>query len=192
MHNKSALLTAAVIAVGAISLGGCATKDFVNQQVSAEDAKVQTNQTRTDQHLAKLDQDTQDALNRATEAGKLAQGKFLYSMVLSDDSIKFKADSAKLSPEAQQRLQAFAEQLKTDNRNVYLEIQGHTDSTGSDAVNQKLGEERAEAVRLFLNEQGVPLNRMNTISYGEKDPANAGKNRAARAQNRRVVLVVMA
>ena len=67
MHNKSALLTAAVIAVGAISLGGCATKDFVNQQVSAEDAKVQTNQTRTDQHLAKLDQDTQDALNRATE-----------------------------------------------------------------------------------------------------------------------------
>jgi outer membrane protein OmpA-like peptidoglycan-associated protein len=193
MHTrKSALLTAAVIAVGAMSLGGCATKDFVNQQVSAEDAKVQTNQARTDQHLAKLDQDTQDALNRATEAGKLAQGKFLYSMVLSDDSVKFKADSAKLSPEAQQRLQAFAEQLKTDNRNVYLEIQGHTDSVGSDAVNQKLGEERAEAVRLFLNEQGVPLNRMNTISYGEKDPANPGKNRAARAQNRRVVLVVMA
>jgi outer membrane protein OmpA-like peptidoglycan-associated protein len=192
MQKKSALLTAAVIAVGAISLGGCATKDFVNQQVSAEDAKVQTNQSRTDQHLAKLDQDTQDALNRATEAGKLAQGKFLYSMVLSDDSVKFKADSAKLSPEAQQRLQAFAEQLKTDNRNVYLEIQGHTDSVGSDAVNQKLGEERAEAVRLFLNEQGVPLNRMNTISYGEKDPAAKGKTRAARAQNRRVVLVVMA
>lgn len=194
--TKSAFFTAAVIAAGALSLGGCATKDYVNQtvsaQVSAEDAKVQTNQAQTNQHLAKLDQDTQDALTRATDAGKLAQGKFLYSMVLSDDSVKFKADSAKLSPEAQQRLQAFADKLKTDNRNVYLEIQGHTDATGSDAANQRLGEERAEAVRLFLNQQGVPLNRMNTISYGKKDPASAGKNRAARAQNRRVVLVVMA
>ncbi len=79
------------------------------------DAKAQATQGRVDQqqaHLTQLDQTTQDALNRATAAGKLAEGKFLYSMVLSDDSVKFKADSSKLSPEAQQRLTDFAEKLK--------------------------------------------------------------------------------
>ena len=53
-------------------------------------------------------------------------------MVLSDDSVKFPADSSKLSVEAQQRLVDFVNKLKGDNRNVYLEIQGHTDSGGTD------------------------------------------------------------
>jgi peptidoglycan-associated lipoprotein len=196
MQIKPAIIAA--IAASALSLGGCATKDFVNQQVSAEDAKVQASQDKVqaslDQHsshLSQLDQTTQDALTRATAAGKLAEGKFLYSMVLSDDSVKFPADSSKLSPEANQRLMDFAEKLKNDNRNVYLEIQGHTDSLGPDVTNQRLGEERAEAVRLFLNQHGVPLNRMSTISYGKGDPVGSNKTRAGRAQNRRVVLIVM-
>ncbi|HWY63289.1 MAG TPA: OmpA family protein [Rhizomicrobium sp.] len=196
MHIRPVIIAA--IAASALSLGGCATKDFVNQQVSAEDAKVQANQDKAqaalDQHqthLSQLDQTTKDALDRATAAGKLAEGKFLYSMVLSDDSVKFPADSAKLSPEADQRLTDFAEKLKNDNRNVYLEIQGHTDAIGPDTVNQRLGEERAEAVRLFMNQHGVPLNRMSTISYGKKDPVADNKSRTGRAQNRRVVLIVM-
>jgi outer membrane protein OmpA-like peptidoglycan-associated protein len=197
MHRIRPAIFAAT-AIAALSLGGCATKDFVNQQVSAEDAKTQAaeqaTKNRVDQqqaHLSQLDQSTQDALTRATAAGKLAEGKFLYSMVLSDDSVKFPWDSAKLSPEAEQRLQDFADKLKTDNRNVYLEIQGHTDATGPDSLNKRLGEERAEAVRLFMNQHGVPLNRMSTISYGKADPVADNKTRADRAQNRRVVLIVM-
>jgi outer membrane protein OmpA-like peptidoglycan-associated protein len=194
MLNPRPFILAAITA-GALSLGGCATKDYVNEHVAAVDAKNQATQSQVDQqqaHLSQLDQSTQDALGRATAAGKLAEGKFLYSMVLSDDSVKFPANSAKLSPEAQQRLTDFAEKLKTDNRNVYLEIQGHTDARGPDSVNQRLGEERAEAVRLFMNQHGVPLNRMSTISYGKSDPVADNKNRTDRAQNRRVVLVVMA
>jgi peptidoglycan-associated lipoprotein len=189
---RPALLAA--VAIAAVSLGGCATKGYVNDHVAAVDAKNQATQSQVDQqqaHLSQLDQTTQDALGRATAAGKLAEGKFLYSMVLSDDSVKFKASSSKLSPEAQQRLTDFAEKLKTDNRNVYLEIQGHTDARGSETANQRLGEERAEAVRLFMNQHGVPLNRMSTISYGKADPVTDNKNRTDRAQNRRVVLVVM-
>ena len=191
---KQALFTTAAITIGAIALSGCATKDFVREQVAAVDAKNQQTQSQVDQqqqHLAQLDKGTQDALDRATAAGKLAEGKFLYSMVLSDDSVKFKSDSAKLTPEAEQRLTDFADKLKNDNRNVYLEIQGHTDNTGPDALNVKLGEERAEAVRLFMNKHGVPLNRMNTISYGKADPVADNKTKANRAQNRRVVLIVM-
>ena len=113
-------------------------------------------------------------------------------MVLSDDSVKFPVDGSKLSPEAQTRLMDFVSKLKTDNKNVYLEIQGHTDATGRQGLNERLGEERAEAVRLFMNQQGVPLNRMATISYGADAPVAPNNTRAGRAQNRRVVLIVMA
>jgi peptidoglycan-associated lipoprotein len=195
MQKARPAIIVAALAVTAIGLGGCATKDYVNEHVAAVDAKTQATQGLVDQqqiHLTKLDQTTQDALERATAAGKLAEGKFLYSMVLSDDSVKFPPDSSKLSPEAQQRLMDFVEKLKTDNRNIYLEIQGHTDGAGPNTLNQRLGEERAEAVRLFMNQHGVALNRMNTISYGEKDPVASNKTRTGRAQNRRVVLIVMA
>jgi peptidoglycan-associated lipoprotein len=194
MQKVRPAIFAAALAATAISLGGCATEDYVDKHVAVVDTKVQSTQSQVDEHqahLVKLDQTTQDALSRAEAAGKLAEGKFLYSMVLSDDSVKFPPDSSKLSPEAQQRLEDFVEKLKTDNRNVYLEIQGHTDAAGPPTLNERLGEERAEAVRLYMNQHGVALNRMNTISYGEKDPVASNKTRAGRAQNRRVVLVVM-
>lgn len=188
----------AAVAVSALALTGCATKEYVNEQVSALDTRVQSNQATTqdrlDDHqaqLARLDQTSREALDRATAAGKLAEGKFLYSMVLSDDSVKFPVDSAKLFQEAQERLTSFVEQLKTDNRNVYLEIQGHTDGRGSEQLNQRLGAERAEAVRVFMSKNGVPLNRMATISYGKAEPVADNRTRDGRAQNRRVVLVVM-
>jgi outer membrane protein OmpA-like peptidoglycan-associated protein len=190
---RSAIFVTAMLASG-LSLGGCATKGYVNEHVAAVDAKVQATQSQLDQHqahLIALDQTSQDALNRADAAGKLAEGKFLYSMVLSDDSVKFPVHSSKLSPEAKQRLQDFVDKLKNDNRNVYVEIQGFTDSAGSASLNQRLAEDRAEAVRLYMNQQGVALNRMATISYGKSGPVASNKTRAGRAQNRRVVLIVM-
>jgi outer membrane protein OmpA-like peptidoglycan-associated protein len=191
----SKLKMAGLALLGGLSLTACATEDYVNKHVAAVQDQVtviQAKQSDHDQHLAQLDQTTRDALQRAEAANKLAEGKFLYSMVLSDDSVKFRPSSADLSSEAQTRLMDFAQKLKSDNRNVYLEIQGHTDTTGSKAGNRRLGEERAEAVRLFFNEQGVPLNRMATISYGQDAPVAPNTTRAGRAQNRRVVVIVMA
>jgi peptidoglycan-associated lipoprotein len=182
------------LAVGLIGLGGCATKGFVREQVGTEDTKLQGTQAQVDQHgqhLTQLDQTTQDALDRANAAHKLAEGKFLYSLVLSDDSVKFPTDGSQLSPEAETRLSDLAGKLKTDNRNVYLEIQGHTDSRGGKNLNMQLGEQRAEAVRLFMNKQGVALNRMATISYGDTSPVAANNTREGRAQNRRVVVIVL-
>jgi len=200
--QKLSAVAVAALAAGALGLAGCATKGFVRQQVGVEDEKVQTTQTQVsaqqtmlqghEQHLGELDKNTREALERAEAAGKLAEGKFLYSMVLSDDSVKFPVDRAELSPEAKARLLEFAQKLKTDNKNVYLEIQGHTDATGSPEENRRLGEERAEAVRRFMNEQGVALNRMNTISYGPDSPVASNKTRSGRAQNRRVVVIVLA
>jgi peptidoglycan-associated lipoprotein len=181
--------------LGAVCLGGCATEDYVNKHVAVvqdQVTQVQGQQQQQGTRLDQLDQNTRDAMARAEAAGKLAEGKFLYSMVLSDDSVKFPLDSSRLSDEAQTRLGDFVTKLSSDNRNVYVEIQGHTDSTGGDSYNMRLGEERAEAVRLFMNRKGVPLNRMATISYGDSSPVAPNNTRAGRAQNRRVVLIVMA
>ena len=199
--KSSALATTAVL-LGALSLGGCATKGFVRDQVGVVDTKLQATDAQVAQanstlgqhgtQIAELDRTSREALERATAAGKLAEGKFLYSMVLSDDSVKFPLDSAKLSPEAETRLLALAEKLKAENKNVYLEIQGFTDATGDPKYNEGLAGERAETVRKFLSKQGVPLNRMATISYGEEDPVAPNDNPDGRAQNRRVVIQVLA
>ena len=190
----SKLTMTGLILVGGLALTGCATQRYVDTHVAAVQSQVtdvQGHQQAQDAQLSQLDQSTREALQRAEAANKLAEGKFVYSMVLSDDSVKFPLDSAKLSPEAETRLMALAEKLKGENKNVYLEIQGHTDATGPEPVNMSLGEKRAEAVRLFMNKAGVALNRMNAISYGEEVPVADNKSRTGRAQNRRVVVVVL-
>ncbi|MBO9558027.1 MAG: OmpA family protein [Caulobacter sp.] len=184
--NYKMMMVSALVA-GGLAVSGCATKGYVNDQVGAVNTRVDS----TDSKLAEVDRTSQEALKRATDAGKLAEGKFLYSVVLSDDSVKFPTNQHELSPEAEQRLADFASKLKGDNKNVYLEIQGFTDNTGDPKYNEGLGGERAETVRKFLSKQGVPLNRMATISYGEDDPVAPNNTPDGRAQNRRVVIQVL-
>ena len=184
--------SAAVLA--ALAMSGCATKGFVRNQVAAEDARVGQVDSRVgqvDTHLGQVEGTARDALDRANAAHKLAEGKFLYQVVLSDDSVKFPVNTHALSPEAEARLKELADRLKMENQNVYLEIQGHTDARGGKDYNDKLGDARAEAVRRYLNEQGVPLNRMSTISYGQDSPVAPNDTAEGRAQNRRVVIVVL-
>lgn len=200
-----------VVSSGALFLGifgvtACASKPFVTEEIAKSSAasdrrindvesQVEAAQTKVKQHDAKLtelDNATRQALERAQQAGKLAEGKFIFSLVLSDDAVKFPVNRHELSKEAQEALNAFAERLKTENKNVYLEIQGHTDATGPDEYNLRLGEARAETVRRYLNKQGVALNRMSTISYGKAEPVESNKTRDGRSKNRRVVVVVLA
>ncbi|WP_374575142.1 OmpA family protein [Phenylobacterium sp.] len=188
IRRASKIATMGAVVLGVVSLGGCATKKYVNEQLAPLSSHVSDQDTKMDA----IDKTAQDALQRAEAAGKLAEGKFVYSMVLSDDSMKFDAGSATLSPEAQSRLDAFVEKLKSDNRNVYVEIQGYTDARGSEAANEQLGAKRAEAVRRYLNEHGVALNRMSTISYGSENPIAPNDTAEGRAANRRVVLIVLA
>lgn len=201
----------AVLAVAALVASGCATKKYVQQETGAvhtrvDDVETQVEQTQTDlrrtgervgeseRRIGEVSKTAQEALVRAQEAGKLAEGKLLYETVLTDEKVRFGFDKAELSEEARAALDQFASQLKGEyNRDVYVEIQGHTDATGSDQYNIELGLERAEAVRRYLNQQhGIPLHRISVISYGEAEPIADNTSRDGRAQNRRVVLVVLA
>jgi len=199
-------LVGGALLVGIFAFTGCATKRYVSGEVSKSSAaaekhisevesQVEATQTKVREHdtkITELDNATREALERAQQAGKLAEGKFVYSLVLSDDAVKFPFNRFELSKEAEEKLAEFSERLKGENKNVYLEIQGHTDSTGSPDYNYKLGEARAEAVRRFLSRQGIALNRMSTISYGEQEPVVENDNRENRSKNRRVVIVVLA
>lgn len=202
----SSMLTGGALLLGISGLTACATKTYVGEEVAKSSAstekrinevesQVEATQTKVKAHetkLAELDNATRQALERAQQAGKLAEGKFIYALVLSDDAAKFPTNKFEISKEAEEQLAAFAERLKGENKNVYLEIQGHTDSTGADDYNMKLGEARAEAVRRYLNKQGVALNRMSTISYGSSEPVESNKTKDGRAKNRRVVVIVLA
>jgi len=188
---------------------GCATKEYVGEEVGATnrriddvEGQVEANQSGIRSNRESIDRQgrdiqatsrtAQEALERATAAGKLAQGKFLYEVALTDDKIRFGFNNAEISEEGRAALTEFSEGLKTQNKNVYIEIQGHTDSVGSEDYNYKLGLERAEAVRRFLNlDGGIPLHRISVISYGESAPIADNGTREGRAQNRRVVLVVL-
>ncbi len=206
VRSSNRFLVVGALLVGIVGLGGCATKRYVGDEVSKSSAaaekrisevqsQVEMAQTRVREHdtkLVELDKSTREALERAEAAGKLAEGKFVYSLVLSDDAVKFPVNRHELSKDAQAKLTEFAEKLKSENKNVYLEIQGHTDSSGPDMYNLELGGARAEAVRRFLSKQGIALNRMSTISYGEEEPVAKNTSRKGRAQNRRVVVVVLA
>ena len=176
---RTAVVGGALIALG-FAASGCASHRFVRDQVEVVDNRVTTVEGTAGQ-----------ALQRANDAHKLAEGKFLYQVVLSDDSVKFPTDAAALSPEAEQRLAELAQRLKAENRNVYLEIQGYTDASGPEGYNQQLGASRAEAVRRSLSRQGIALNRMATISYGEEAPVASNDTPEGRAQNRRVAIVVL-
>ncbi|MFY9825841.1 MAG: OmpA family protein [Thermoanaerobaculia bacterium] len=188
---------------------GCATKKYVktetgavNTRVDEVQGQVEQAQTRLNTHETKLGQHdqqitdlsktAQEALDRAQKAGQLAQGKFLYETVLTDEKVKFGFDTADLSPEAQAAVDEFAAKIKDQNQNVYIEIQGHTDNVGSVKYNEELGLLRAESVRRYLNQKhGFPLHRINVISYGETVAVADNSTRAGRSQNRRVALVVL-
>jgi peptidoglycan-associated lipoprotein len=190
------------LAAALIGTTGCATKKYVRQETGTVNSRVddvqgqveeaQTRLNTHDQQIGDVSKTAQDALRRATEAGKLAEGKFLYETVLTDEKVKFGFDTSDLSPEGQAAIDEFAENLKSQNKNVYIEIQGHTDSVGSEKYNEELGLLRAESVRRYLNQKhGFPLHRINVISYGETAAVADNNTREGRGQNRRVALVVL-
>ncbi|HYO15360.1 MAG TPA: OmpA family protein [Thermoanaerobaculia bacterium] len=201
MNRKPFVIVLALLAA-LVATTGCATKKYVRQETGTVSARVddvqgqvEEAQTRIDTHerqIGETSRTAQEALQRAQEAGKLAEGKLLYETVLTDEKVKFGFDTSELSPEAESALDEFAGQLKQENKNIYLEIQGHTDSVGSERYNEELGLLRAEAVRRYLNQKhGIPLHRINVISYGETAAVADNSTREGRAQNRRVALVVL-
>jgi peptidoglycan-associated lipoprotein len=194
------------VTVLSAALGACATSKSVDQKIAESQAatnqkietvagqveQLQQHAQQTDIKLEQLSQEAQEALKRAQEAGVLAKGKVVFQQTFSEDRVKFKTDKYELNAEAKAALDEFAGKVKGLQDQYFIEIQGHTDDTGTPRYNDELGQRRADEVRRYLSRaQQLPLNRMSTISYGDTLPVESNKTRAGRTTNRRVVLVVL-
>ena len=155
-------------------------------QSSADQANSAAGQARQEATAARSEANTKfDAIDKTNK-------RLVYEVVLSEDSGNFKFGKTLLPDEAKSKLDQMVAQLKQDPKNVFIEIEGHTDNVGDKIVNEKIGLERATAVQRYLYEQyQIPLHKMNVISYGEDKPIAPNKTRDGRAQNRRVVIKVL-
>lgn len=110
-------------------------------------------------------------------------------LVVTLGDVLFDVDRAALRPGGQRLVQQLAAVLNEfPQRNALIE--GHTDSTGSDAHNQTLSRQRAEAVRTALLQQGVAGHRISSRGYGESSPVSGNDTAAGRQLNRRVEIVL--
>ena len=206
-----------VAGVAGMAGTGCATHKYVTREVGEVNQKVETLNTQVEQtqervrraevRIDEVNNQAQtgvseakgaarDAMQRANEAQLAAEraekGKLLYTVTLSNDKVTFPRNRATISDEAKRLVDEAIAPFIQENRGVFFEIEGHTDSTGPEAYNLRLGEERAEAVRNYLHDQHkVALSHINVISYGESQPVVDNKTRANRALNRRVVIKVL-
>ena len=173
----------------------------VDQKAESAGKAAATAQTAADaaqRSAAAADSKAAEAGARANQVGGrldevvASSRRLIYEVTLSEDQGNFKFGKKDLPDEAKARLDELISQLKADPKGIYIEIEGHTDNVGDPAFNEKLGMERAEAVKRYLYEQHqVPLHKINVISYGEAKPVAPNKTRDGRAQNRRVVVRVL-
>lgn len=200
------LTTFVTVVLGMLFLAACASNQAVEQKIATSQA--QTNQkiesvagqieelqdahSETEQRLTQVSLAAQEALKRAREAGVLSKGSVAFEQSFSEDRIKFSVGSSDLDDTAKAALDEFAAKVKALQTPWYLEIQGHTDDSGTEYGNEVLGQRRADAVRRYLSMQHkLPLARINTISYGDTLPVESNATEAGRAANRRVVIVVL-
>jgi peptidoglycan-associated lipoprotein len=219
---KRLVMVVPVLALALGGTTACATKKFVRTNIAEVNSKVDTlsrtleetqERTRTnetkigevDQRVTQVDQKAgqageranaaytaAEAVNTRADALEKASKRLIYEVVLSEDKGNFRFGKAVMPDEAKAELDTLVQQLKAEPKGAYIEIEGHTDSSGTPDVNYRLGLERAENVKRYLYEQHqVPLHRINVISYGEDKPIAPNKTRDGRAQNRRVVIKVL-
>jgi peptidoglycan-associated lipoprotein len=166
----------------------------VDQKAAAADQKAQGAQTSADRANTAAQQAANVANEAVTRTVALdkASKRLVFEVVLSEDQGNFKFGKRDLPDEAKAKLDEMIQQIKADPKGAFFEIAGYTDSIGGKEYNEKLGLERAEAVKRYLYEQHqIPLHKMNVISYGEENPVAENNTKTGRAQNRRVVIRVL-
>jgi OOP family OmpA-OmpF porin len=104
--------------------------------------------------------------------------------------INFSTDKADVRPQDYAGLDEVVVVLK-ENPTIKVEIQGHTDNTGTEEYNQGLSQRRADAVKAYFVEKGIAEDRLSTIGYGESKPVDTNDTVEGRFQNRRVQLKVI-
>ena len=220
---RRALTSGLLVCVIGVAGSACATKGFVRESVGEVNDKAETlgqsieaTQQQTKENAARIEQVDQKAAQAGTAAQtaqtsataarsaadaaaskaaavETSTRRLIFEVVISDDQGNFELGKADLPDEVRAKLDELATKLKSAPAGNFIEVEGHTDSTGSTATNDRLGLARAENVKRYLYETyQIPLHKINVISYGESKPVAPNNTREGRAQNRRVVIRVLA
>ena len=104
-------------------------------------------------------------------------------------TILFKSGKSTFLPKVSEKLDGIVNIMQEFSKATFM-IEGHTDSTGSESLNQKLSAKRAAAVQTYLAENGIDASRLESSGFGEANPIDTNKTRAGRANNRRVEIKV--
>ena len=151
-------------------------------QASAEDARQAVASAEAEK--ADLRERLQRQLNIILETRETARG-----LIVNVSDVLFDTGQHTLTPGAREKLATVAGILLA-YPGLSLEVDGHTDSVGDDDYNQALSERRAESVRTYLIQRGIPTTGITAQGYGESQPVASNDIPAGRQQNRRVELVV--
>jgi outer membrane protein OmpA-like peptidoglycan-associated protein len=217
MQKRTVAALSCLVILALVASTGCVTKKMFRRNVEETDTRVASAEsgieanerrikdlrTETDEKVAAVGKQAEkavevgsSALSKAEQAAlaaeEAAKGKLIWSVTLSDDSVRFSFDQASVPSEAAALLNDLIAKIKSYGKAVYIEIEGHTDNTGGEEYNLLLGEKRAWAVRDYMSKSGgIPLHAMSVISYGESQPVADNGTPEGRAQNRRVVIRVL-
>jgi outer membrane protein OmpA-like peptidoglycan-associated protein len=168
------------------------------QRIGQAEQNIKAVDQKFDQKTAAVEAVATDAKTTATGAAtkasevEKASKRLVYEVTLSEDQGGFAFGKAELPTEATTRIDELVNQLKANPNGAFIEVEGYTDSVGDKIYNEKLGLERAEAVKRYLYEKHqIPLHKINVISYGQEKPIAPNTTRAGRAKNRRVVIKVL-
>jgi len=209
------LFTGVTVLVTMTLFTGCATKEFVGQQitpvsdrVTQAESKIAKNEgqltqldsriTADEGKISTIDGNVSKVDAKAEKAlASLGNLKIEQKVVITDDnkeSASFTFKSHKLSDESKKQIDSFIGGIKTDVMNspkFMIVIAGYCDDKGSEDVNYKLGKARADAVAQYLiTEKNMDPVHIMTVSYGKSAPIADNKTKDGRAKNRRVEISV--
>jgi outer membrane protein OmpA-like peptidoglycan-associated protein len=161
-----------------LSKGDAERAQILLQARSQEAEQAQQRAQAANEQLRNTQQQLQDLKAHETERG----------MVLTLSDVLFDTNAATLKPGAAATIDRLGDFMQK-NPQTRVVIEGHTDSTGSEAYNQELSRRRAQAVADTLAARGIPQDRVQTVGRGESMPVASNDTQAGRQQNRRVEII---
>lgn len=165
------------------------------QEARSETARIQSKATEIASENLQLESQKRldDMLEKAKaqfmpdEAEVYRDGQ---KLVVRMKKLAFPVGKADLTPGSMPLLAKLNQAIRDIDVNSRIQVQGHTDSTGNHAKNQKLSEKRADAIKAYLIANGLEANQISTIGYGDSKPIAVNKTKEGRAQNRRVDVII--
>ena len=177
-------LKAEADAARAAALAQAAEARRLADQRGAEAAQARLAAEQAERDREALREQLRQQLNLILETRETARG-----LIINLSDVLFDVDRATLKPGAREKLARIAGILAS-HPDLKIEIEGHTDSTGSEGYNLRLSERRAESVHAYMSQQGIGRAVVGTVGFGEDRPVATNGTAAGRQLNRRVEIIV--